>query len=605
MAEQYVFSVAFDRYESDISVGENGACAVWAGTLKEIAEALQMGSLAPLESDRWEEYGDGCIFWGTRAECAAVRDVLQQFEVEIDDERNIEAGYYSTETTLYYVSEAGDVTSIDGVASPAAFRADANDVSVSSVQSIPLDAYPIATADLDAVARLKTVGTLAFYLAERVDPELPPSDLAEAETVAALAAILTESTPAEAWDVEGNSTTDMEAEATISTPPDETYFDAIPNETIRTNTVHALEIRIAALEADLASRPAPERLTELEVQLAAARDRAELIESEKVDLAQQLDAKQRDLEESEARASDAAYQTEAEAISTRQLLQAEIANRDRAVVQLEAQRDELQQQLAAKARAIVSLEAQLAGEKERADAAVAPDALVALQQQIDARDRDVTALETQLHEARSQAQAAIPPEQLQAQQSQLDEAMQARAQLESQLGDRDLAMAQLEAELAARLAPEAQQSLQDQLDRERQARAQLESQLGDRDLTMAQLEAELAAHIAPEAQQLLQDQLDAQTEAISTLEDQLAKARAAVEHHVDPKRYRALEQQLAQAKSEATTRIDPIEHRTLQRKSAALVGQIKQLQAQLEKAQEPRSLWASLTKRMRQSKSSR
>ncbi|MEO1133039.1 MAG: hypothetical protein AAFX40_10075 [Cyanobacteria bacterium J06639_1] len=640
MAEQYVFSVAFDSPESDVPIEDASVLPEWQSTLQALDRALQEAHLGSLESDRWEEYGHGRIFWGTRAECASVRSLLQQFEVDIEGERNIETGYYNTEDALYYVTEPGDILCIDGSCTPAIDCISAENTSTATVQSMPLDAYPVSTADLDAVARLRTIGTLAFTLANQVDPNLPPSDWAKEETVAALASILTAPTHTEARDEE-----ELVIEATtsaIAEPTEATYFDAIASETIHSNTVSSLETRIGMLEADLSTRPDPERVADLERQLEAARTEAhtavESVSREKAELVEQIGTQSRALDEWNARFADLESQAAAELASTRHDLQAQIADRDREIVQLKTQRDEFQatqtseadmlrQQLDEKERAIANLDAQLTEARTQLETAISHEAHQALQHQLDEQTQARASLEAQLNETRSQLETAIVPETHQA--------------VQRQLGDREEEIAALQGQVAearslaeAKIDPAAHQALQQQLDEKMQAAAAIDTQLDtsraqlqqveqharEQAEAIAGLEADLAARPTAASHQSLQDQLDAQTEAIAQLERQLAANRAeaasqteaidaleqqlavvraeAETQKVEAETLEALQTELQQAKEDAAARIDPVEHRTLKRKSAALVGQMKQLQAQLVQAQEPKGLWASLKKRL-------
>ena len=134
--EQYAFAIGFD-FELNSSAQEESSEPT---ALEEIAIAIQTAGLPTLESNRWDEFGQGCIFWGSKSECDAVKQVLSQFPVFLQEERNLDSGYYATATETYHVDEVGNlyrVITLDNGAHNA----------LEPIHSIPLDAYRLQSID--------------------------------------------------------------------------------------------------------------------------------------------------------------------------------------------------------------------------------------------------------------------------------------------------------------------------------------------------------------------------------------------------------------------------------------------------------------------------
>lgn len=135
-SNQYAFSVAFNAEGFGYNVNE------WNAICQDILIAITTSHLPSLSGDRWEDYGEGRIFWGTKAECDAVKAVLEDFDVNIEEERNLESGFYGTDTETYYVAESGHIDCLhkSSVA--------ASDTSSRAVDCIPLKAYRLREASL-------------------------------------------------------------------------------------------------------------------------------------------------------------------------------------------------------------------------------------------------------------------------------------------------------------------------------------------------------------------------------------------------------------------------------------------------------------------------
>jgi hypothetical protein len=161
ISAQYAFAIGFD-FGTD---GVEEPLDTRTTTLEAVKTAIQGAGLPEIDSDRWDEFGQGRIFWGTKAECDAVQQVLSQFPLFLQEERNLEAGYYGTLDHYYYVDEAGNLY---GVLSP---TGDTGDRTLEPISAIPLDAY-----------RLKTISPQLQIAVERSlstspDPNTSPTPL--------------------------------------------------------------------------------------------------------------------------------------------------------------------------------------------------------------------------------------------------------------------------------------------------------------------------------------------------------------------------------------------------------------------------------------------
>jgi hypothetical protein len=134
--EQYAFAIGFDFELNSSSQEESSEYP----TLEAISIAIQTVGLPALESDRWDEFGQGRIFWGSKSECDAIKQVLSQFPVFLQEERNLDSGYYATETETYYADESGNLYRVsildNGERNP-----------LEPILSIPLDAYRLRSID--------------------------------------------------------------------------------------------------------------------------------------------------------------------------------------------------------------------------------------------------------------------------------------------------------------------------------------------------------------------------------------------------------------------------------------------------------------------------
>jgi predicted nucleic acid-binding Zn-ribbon protein len=170
MSEQYAFAIGFDALVSEMSPQQESD---WQRVFQEINQAIAAAGLSDLFSDRWDEFGHGRIFWGTQAECTAMQQILCQFPVDVQEERNLEEGYYAAGTEMYYVTAQGDIYGSTVENASASM--------VISLSTIPLDAYRLRTVSAEIANQFGVIHQ--GMLAESVgNPPQPP--------VEAMAAVL-------------------------------------------------------------------------------------------------------------------------------------------------------------------------------------------------------------------------------------------------------------------------------------------------------------------------------------------------------------------------------------------------------------------------------
>jgi hypothetical protein len=138
--EQYAFAIGFDFELDSKPLGEPSESATTAIT-EAVGVAIQTAGLPALDSDRWDEFGQGRLFWGTKSECDAVKQVLSQFPLFLQEERNLDPGYYANASDTYYVDEVGHLYRVLKPLSSS--KGDA----LESINTIPLDAYRLKSID--------------------------------------------------------------------------------------------------------------------------------------------------------------------------------------------------------------------------------------------------------------------------------------------------------------------------------------------------------------------------------------------------------------------------------------------------------------------------
>jgi hypothetical protein len=155
MSEQYAFAIGFDR---ELEESGDGLDEGWANRLDEVANAMITAGLPAIDSDRWDEFGQGRVFWGTKAECESVRQVLSQFDLYTEEDRNLDSGYYATAHHTYYVDAEGEIYVL-----PDWSTADPNSehrltsISLENICAIPLDAYRLKTIDRELDAQVQAI----------------------------------------------------------------------------------------------------------------------------------------------------------------------------------------------------------------------------------------------------------------------------------------------------------------------------------------------------------------------------------------------------------------------------------------------------------------
>ena len=145
MNEQFAFAIAFDR--QSLSSDGTESSSEWQGMIQHIEGALIFEGIAGFESPRWEEFGEGLIYWGTLPECESIDAILTGFPVSIYRERNLDAGFYACSYGVYLVDEIGNILGLD-------LRSMAlNDFYIKPLVSIPLEAYRTSDVEPNIVER--------------------------------------------------------------------------------------------------------------------------------------------------------------------------------------------------------------------------------------------------------------------------------------------------------------------------------------------------------------------------------------------------------------------------------------------------------------------
>jgi hypothetical protein len=138
MSEQYAFAIGFDVEgdEADQLTDDH-----WKGLSEQIGRAIRESGLPSIDSERWDEFGQGRIFWGTKTECESVRRVLEPFDVYVEEARNLDPGYYATPSHTYYVSEVGLIYLLPSDWDTVPLQR------LETVDAIPLDSYRMKVVD--------------------------------------------------------------------------------------------------------------------------------------------------------------------------------------------------------------------------------------------------------------------------------------------------------------------------------------------------------------------------------------------------------------------------------------------------------------------------
>jgi hypothetical protein len=148
MSEQYAFAIGFD-VESDEA--DQLPDDHWKGLYEQIGKAIRESGLPSIESERWDEFGQGRIFWGTTTECEAVRRILEPFDVYVEEARNLDPGYYTTPNDTYYVSDTGLIHLLPSDLNTAPLPV------LEIVDSIPLDSYRMKVVDPEFHAKCQAL----------------------------------------------------------------------------------------------------------------------------------------------------------------------------------------------------------------------------------------------------------------------------------------------------------------------------------------------------------------------------------------------------------------------------------------------------------------
>ncbi len=145
MSEQYAFAIGFDR---ELEETNDRPDDDWMRVIEQVSATIIQANLPPIGSTRWDEFGQGYVFWGTEAECAAVRQALSPFDLYVEEDRNLDQGYYATADHTYYVDVEGQIYKLSD-------HAVHWDNPLEKIGSIPLDAYRSRNIDSDLEAQVQ------------------------------------------------------------------------------------------------------------------------------------------------------------------------------------------------------------------------------------------------------------------------------------------------------------------------------------------------------------------------------------------------------------------------------------------------------------------
>jgi hypothetical protein len=362
MSEQYAFAIGFD-VESDEA--DQLPDDHWKGLYEQIGRAIRESGLPSIDSERWDEFGQGRIFWGTKAECDAARRVLEPFDVYVEEARNLDPGYYATPSHTYYVSDTGLISLLPSDWDAAPLQP------LETVDCIPLDSYRLKVVDPEFHATcqaLLRIESIPEFEGDRLEPD--------------------ESDESDEPDESNESDESAELRDRIATLSLELETYQANHSTQVTQEVYAnLEDRYAQQTA---------RVTDLEAQVAH--------------LQHEVDAKN-DPQGHEALQTELAQLTvQLSALTAR----AEIERRDHETLQQTLSQQNLRE--TALELKLKEAEAQINQWKQQAEAAIQPEAHASLQQQLEeqtAQIQDLQALtkslQQQLQEATDLAAHRIDP----------------------------------------------------------------------------------------------------------------------------------------------------------------------------------------------------
>jgi hypothetical protein len=156
MSEQYAFAIGFDQ---ELEESGDGLDEGWANRLEEVATAILAADLPAIDSERWDEFGQGRVFWGTKTECESVRQVLSQFDLYTEEDRNLDPGYYATAHHTYYVNTEGEIYILLDWSTTTNhnFEHSFTSSSLENICAIPLDAYRLRTIDREIDAQVQAI----------------------------------------------------------------------------------------------------------------------------------------------------------------------------------------------------------------------------------------------------------------------------------------------------------------------------------------------------------------------------------------------------------------------------------------------------------------
>jgi hypothetical protein len=379
MSEQYAFAIGFDADATELSSQQE---ADWQVLMQQISQGMTDAHLPSLSSERWDEFGYGRVFWGCKADCEAVQQILVQFPVLIQEERNLDEGFYAIAGQRYYVTTSGEIYGLPGeeVSEPLPYP--------QPLLSIPLDAYRLNQVSAALKQYVGTrVNVASIHRPEPV-PELPvieniapesaniPDQLSEETVNDQLLEETTVEPVFESSSVIPFSPIDPPSEASEPMP------DSVTSALIEDlqSEISTLKAQVAALSHDLAGSRAIAS-EKIEPEHFAA------LEEESAEKQRQLEQLEQQLQSMQA--------TSATAISKddHEILQQQLAQRT-------AQTVELEQRLQHAETEVVQLQASLQHFQQHID----PQTHSALQSQLQNQETERGTLQTKLRTLETELQ---------------------------------------------------------------------------------------------------------------------------------------------------------------------------------------------------------
>jgi hypothetical protein len=387
--EQYAFAIGFD-FELDSNAPSDPSEGTTTTLINSVGIAIQTAGLPNLESDRWDEFGQGRIFWGTKSECDAVKQVLSQFPLFLQEERNLDQGYYAHTTDTYYVNETGNLYHLRSASS------NGEATTLEPIHTIPLDAYRLKTIDPSIQAAVERSLSPSELLPELLISSPSENEVASSlektgQEIEALRAQLAQQT-AQISELETLRTGAVNAQATAEQAAHELSAQ-LTQQTVQIQTLEDLRTTTLA-----AQTTAEQNVNELRAQLAQQTNQLSELEALRTKtLAAQASVEQDATELRAQLAQQTAHIQELEALRT--TISAAQVTAERDATELRAQLTQQTAHIQELERQITVFEDQIAFLQGVVATKIAPQALENLQAEFAQQTLHLQQVETRLAQA--------------------------------------------------------------------------------------------------------------------------------------------------------------------------------------------------------------